>query len=333
MSELVTIDDPLCGSVARIAVARGFNCCSFEVPVGAHRVEVLDADPDFADGAGRPSGHGIPILFPFPNRIRGGRFEESGRDYQIPAGVCPDDGNGNAIHGFCLDRPWRVLRQDQSSVTAEFQLSLDAPDRLAYWPCDARITVCYSVLGTVLRAEILIENPSPESGGSLPWGFGTHPYFRLPLGAASSPGDCLVQTPAAAQWELVDCLPTGRVVPLDESCDLRDGKHLDQLQLDHVLTELVPTEPGRLSMRVLDAEAGLTVTQTCDAGLFRELVVFTPPGRDAVCLEPYTCVTDAPNLQAGRTENLTDERSGWRWLPRGDQIQATIEIAVGSRPD
>jgi aldose 1-epimerase len=30
---------------------------------------------------------------------------------------------------------------------------------------------------------------------------------------------------------------------------------------------------------------------------FRELVVFTPPHRQAICLEPYTCTTDAINQQ------------------------------------
>ena len=32
--------------------------------------------------------------------------------------------------------------------------------------------------------------------------------------------------------------------------------------------------------------------------IFRELVVYTPPGRDAICFEPYTCPTDAINLEA-----------------------------------
>ena len=31
---------------------------------------------------------------------------------------------------------------------------------------------------------------------------------------------------------------------------------------------------------------------------FRELVVYTPPDRDSICFEPYTCPTDAINLEA-----------------------------------
>ena len=31
---------------------------------------------------------------------------------------------------------------------------------------------------------------------------------------------------------------------------------------------------------------------------FREWVVYAPPGRPTICLEPYTCTTDAFNLAA-----------------------------------
>ena len=53
---------------------------------------------------------------------------------------------------------------------------------------------------------------------------------------------------------------------------------------------------------------------------FRELVVFTPPWTDAVCLEPYTCVTDAINLQ----EQGVD--AGWRELGPGKTWETEIVI-------
>lgn len=31
---------------------------------------------------------------------------------------------------------------------------------------------------------------------------------------------------------------------------------------------------------------------------FRELVVYKPPRRSSICFEPYTCPTDAINLEA-----------------------------------
>ncbi len=69
------------------------------------------------------------------------------------------------------------------------------------------------------------------------------------------------------------------------------------LKLDDVLTDLEFTgDRGlcRLIDDAKDAEMVLGFDRT-----FRELVVYTPPGRaDVISLEPYTQTTDAINLQA-----------------------------------
>jgi len=319
MTGIVEITDPRGGAVARIAVDRGFNCYSFAVD--GH--ELLDSVRGFAQGEGRPSGHGIPILFPFPNRIRDGRFSWNGRSYQLSPPIAPDDGNGNAIHGFCLDRPWRVISQDTSSVTGEFQLSRDAADRRPLWPSDARIRVAYRLEDNRLLADVTIDNPDGED---LPFGFGTHPYFRLPLGSGGTAVDCRVHVPAHQQWELDACLPTGRLLRVDASCDLRHGGRFGDMQLDHVLTSIADINLQPLAVLVMsvgDPGARRRLTQRCDGGVFREIVVYTPPGRDAVCLEPYTCVTDAINLDPAGTT------SGWQVLPAGQKWETRIELFTG----
>src|SRR5690606_35650830 len=110
------------------------------------------------------------------------------------------------IHGFCLDRPWRVVAQDDDYVVGQFQLSIDAPHRRPLWPADFFIEIRYSLRHTTLRADIRIANPSDVP---LPWGFGTHPYFRLPLGADSAPQHCLIEAPASELWVLDGGVPTG----------------------------------------------------------------------------------------------------------------------------
>ena len=319
MPQVVEIADPDCGATAQISVDRGFNCFSWRVD--GH--ELLDAETGFAAGSGRPSGHGIPILFPFPNRIRHGRFDWNGQHYDLSGGTAPDDGNGNAIHGFCLDRPWRVISEDDASVTGEFHLSRDAAERRPLWPTDARITIRYGLEQSRLFAKVTIDNPD---GQDMPFGFGTHPYFRLPLGPNSTAADCLVRVPAHQQWELDACLPTGHRLPVDPSCDLRTGGRFGDMRLDHVLTSISDehAEPlETLEMSVDDPVAGHRLVQRCDGRLFREVVVYTPPGRDAVCLEPYTCVTDAINLDPAGAG------SGWRVLPAGETWETRIELFTG----
>jgi aldose 1-epimerase len=313
--DVIALSDSRGGSTAKIAPALGFNCFDFQARVGDEAVSVIDASPQFARGGEKPSGHGIPILFPFPNRIRDGRFKWNGKDYAIDASHASFHG-ANAIHGFCLDRPWRVTSQEPNSVVGSFQLSRDAPDRAAYWPADFRIEVRYSLRGRALRADIVIVNPSSDP---LPWGFGTHPYFKLPLGAKSLASRCLIEAPASQEWELVDCLPTGRRVPISEPKDMRDGAYFDLLKLDDVLTGL--GDGPTVECALIDEPAGLQVTQRFPAE-FRELVVYTPPNRDAVCLEPYTCVTDAVNLAPRGVD------TGWRVLDAGAEFRTWIEISA-----
>lgn len=306
------------GTTARICVERGFNCYQFQAPMGGHVIDIIDADPEFPDGGGRPSGHGIPILFPFPNRIRGGRFTWEGRQYAIDLDEVQNDGRGNAIHGFCLDLPWRVTSHNGQIAVAEFQLSRDAPQRLRFWPTDFLIEMRYEVGPAVLRADVRIANPSDKP---LPWGFGTHPYFRLPLGRDSDPARCTIQADAAEFWELEGCLPTGRRLPVPEEKDLRESEYFDVLTLDDVLTGL-PDGAATVQARIVDEQAGLEMVQRAD-GVFRELVVYTPPGRNAVCLEPYTCVTDAINLHARGIPG------GLRVLAPGEEFRTWIEIRAG----
>lgn len=315
---VLELHDPASGSSARIAPEIGFNCFAFTAHLAGHTVDVLDADPDFPSGSGRPSGHGIPLLFPYPNRVRGSRYSFEGRDYVIPAEAVQTDPNGNAIHGFCLDRPWRVIEQSASHAIGQFQLSVDAPELLNAWPTDFVIEVGYAVRGATLRSEIRVANRGTRR---MPWGFGTHAYFKVPLGEGSAPKHCLISVPAKMQRELVDCLPTGKVIPVPEEKDLRQGEYFDVLKLDDVYTG-VETVDDVLECSIMDEEAGLVMAQHCP-GDFRDVVVYTPAGRNCICMEPYTCATDALNLEA------EGHSAGLRVLEPGEEFTTWIEISVG----
>ncbi len=315
--EPIVLTDSQTGSIAKIAPELGWNCYEFTAQLEGQPIEVLDSAPDFLEGNQSPSGHGIPVLFPFPNRIRAGKFQWEGKDFHLPAGKVAYN-QDNAIHGFCLDRPWRVVEQGPDFATGEFRLSQDAPDRLELWPADFVIQVRYQIQDSTLRSEILISNPDEKP---LPWGFGTHAYFKLPLGAKSSPDRCLLQAPASEQWDLIECMPTGNKRPIPPEIDLREGAYFDVLKLDDVLTGL-PTGGAPLICTLLDEAAGLQVEQICDP-VFRELVVYTPPNRAAVCMEPYTCLTDAINMQALGFD------AGWQTLPAGETWKSWIEIRAG----
>jgi aldose 1-epimerase len=303
-------------STASISVDRGFNCFAFRADVDGRFIDVIDSQPGFQDGEGRESGNGIPLLFPFPNRIRAGRYSWAGRDYELPDNLVSYDNTGNAIHGFCLDRPWRVVASGPDFAVGEFHLSRDAPDRRELWPADFVIRCRYEVAGSGLRSRFEITNPDTVA---LPWGLGTHAYFRLPLSADSRADQCLLVAPPTTQYELIDCLPTGGKSQLPDEFDLHDGIRFGTRKLDDVFGG-VPADLVESCM--MDESAGLQVVQR-NPGSFRDLVIYTPPDRDAVCFEPYTCITDAVNLQQRGVD------AGWRTLGPGESFSTWINIEAG----
>jgi aldose 1-epimerase len=321
---VVVLEESGGAAQAVVAPQSGFNAYRWRVQhTVAGLLDLLHADPqNFITG--RPTRNGIPILFPFPNRIRDGRFTWEGKTYQLPLN---DPAQKNAIHGFACRRPWRVVSQgaDDSSawVTAEFQGSVDAADVRDLWPADYRLRVTYRLAGLALRVEALVENPDTRP---LPFGLGYHPYIHVAF-AGGDPAAYAVCIPAVAFWELRDTLPTGRRLPVDQrpAVDLVSPRPYGQLQLDDVLTDLPGPSPAGGSRTYprgsVTAPRGVGVAVRA-APAFREVVVFTPPHRQAFALEPYTCVTDAINLQQQGVD------AGLLVLPPGGSWSGVVELAV-----
>ena len=291
LTETVLLRDVEAGTSATVALGYGCNCFSFRVPHRGQELELLYAEPGFPRADLKGTRNGIPILAPFPNRLRGGKFSWGGQDYQLPA----TDGMGNAIHGFAWDRAWRLLDSSSAGaarMAAEFVLSRDHAEKLALWPGDFRLRLEYSLSGMALRLTGEVENLAAVA---LPFGFGTHPYFRVPMVPGSTLGDTAVQLHAEDSVELIGCLPTGTTRPVAAPRDLRAGRHLDGPPLDDVYAGLKAAADGRFHSIVADRQAGVRLVQSWDASL-PYAVVFMPPHGQAVCVEPYTCVTDALNL-------------------------------------
>ena len=123
----------------------------------------------------------------------------------------------------------------------------------------------------------------------------------------------------------MEFLPTGERHALDPARDLRAPRPFADLQLDDVLTDLptAPTEPDGLRDHGVLRSGGETLTLR-GSPAFRELVVFTPPHRQAFCVEPYTCTTDAINLQQRGVD------AGLLTLPPGGRWSAVIEMRLGA---
>src|SRR5262245_17621073 len=85
-NSIVEIKHRSTGSSARILPSLGFNCFSWKPVLGDRPCEMLWADSGFEAGDRRPSGSGIPLLFPFPGRIGGATYTFDGSDFQLEPG-------------------------------------------------------------------------------------------------------------------------------------------------------------------------------------------------------------------------------------------------------
>jgi aldose 1-epimerase len=308
--EIIGIRDRHSGAQARILPGLGFNCFSFEVNDAGQKLETLWSHPELLGGAAKPSGSGIPIMFPFAGRIRGAQFTYEGKRYELT----PADGLGNAIHGFVLNRAWRVLRREENLVAGVFQASVDEPALLSKWPADFRITCEYQLQGNTLLSEFLIQNPDTKP---LPFGFGTHGYFRIPLGGSSA-NDCVVTVPVSSNWVLDNLLPTGKQDAPPQVAQIARGMPAGDMHLDNVFGG-VQFENHRALASVVDPQSKHRMTLSFD-DQFTSCVVFNPPHREAVCIEPYTTLPDAFALR----EQGVDPHL--RVLPPGGAFRTRIEM-------
>jgi len=308
----ITLEDSSGGTTATVLPARGFNCISFEVPQAGGPLEILWTAKDFVSGQARPASSGIPILFPFPGRLAGTRFRFEGRDYELEG----EDALGNAIHGFVLKRPWPVIEQWPHRLVGRITASKDIPDVLRRWPSDFQITAAYEVTAGQLTLSIEVVN---VGDGPLPFGLGAHPYFRVPIGGTDADA-CRINVPVRQCWDLRDMLPTGKLIPAAEAGLPPAGIQFSAARFDHVFTDVI-TQDGHATATIADPVSGRTTRLTFDDS-FRECVVYTPHHREAICIEPYTCVPDAYGLaQAGH-------ETGLRVLAPGESFRAKMDIAV-----
>lgn len=301
------------GTAARalLLVGRGCACASavLESPQGPR--DVLWAPEDFLSTAGRPSAGGIPILCPYPGRLASTTMSFRGRSYELP----PGDQFGRPIHGLVHDRAWRVVDRDDERLVARFRLSEDAPDALPRWPADFTLTATWT-----LGADRLDLDLDLVAHGAMPAALGLHPYHPLPVLPGSAVADCAIEVPATL-WQ-----PQERLLPVGptERVATRPGvtfpgrTALEGLVLDDPFTGFAPSPSGRIVARVVDGVDGAAIRAEWDP-VYGACVLFTPPHRRAVCIEPSTVLPGQREFAAA---------AGWRHLADGERLAASYGVST-----
>jgi aldose 1-epimerase len=287
--EVYVLEDRAARSQVWVCPDLGLNAYRFSIDCGGEDLAIIDPPPVLSELAADPAGYGLPILFPFPGRIAGNLVRYGGRVYPLGSRTLGLSGT----HGFVLERPWQVEATGTSvgeGAVLVGRLESDAfPELADQWPSSFRLQARLSLRAGTLALDLRAQNTGHEL---LPVGCGLHPYLRAPLSSSGSAGGCLVSLPVTRRWELEDLVPTGRLLPLDE--DWPAGVGLEGRIGDDVYTGVL-AERGSSRAVLSDTALGLAVVVEADLS-FRHWVFYTPP-RAAVCLEPWTCVPNAVNLQ------------------------------------
>lgn len=281
--------DKACRAV--IVPSVGNQCFRYTWELDGKRLDLLDGGGDLDELVADPTHFGNPILFPFPNRIKGGIFEFEGRRVELPA----DENGVNAIHGLVRDRPWKVVDfgADEESgawITSRID-SADVPEIGAVWPFPFSLEYTYRLRNGALENEVTAQN---TGNGRMPMGFGVHPWFPMPLTEAGSRAACRLKAPVDKVWELEELIPTGRLVDPTPERDLKQGIAFGEQFFDDVYSGLNVSGPSESVYT--DPDSGVEIAVWADAS-FRELVIYAPTHRNVLCIEPYTCTTDAFNLE------------------------------------
>lgn len=313
---VTTLRDGASNAEAVIDAALGNNVLRFRASpsVRAPPIDVL-VQPGEQGLRGYRAGN--PLLFPFPNRVRGGRFSFGSHDVVMDVNEAV---RGNRIHGLVFDRAFLVESVGVDAAGAYHRASLDLHHDAALarqFPWPVRFIVETRLLGGALTQAFSAMNVGSEP---LPLGFGTHPWFPNTMGGER--GESVVRVPGRRRWRLVEGVPTGeREEVAGGKFDLHAGRTLGGEEYDDVLTEPErrPDAWTEASIRYGAVEILVEASET-----FREWVVFAPLTRPVICLEPYTCTTDAVNLAARGID------SGLITLAPGEKWEGTIRISLRS---
>jgi aldose 1-epimerase len=175
------------------------------------------------------------------------------------------------------------------------------PEWMAQFPFAHTVEMTYRLQNGVLEVHTIYENHATEA---MPLVIGYHPFFTMP----GVPRDGWnIHLPAREHVQLSSTLiPTGDRTPVTQM-DLA----LQGTQLDDVYTDLIR---GDDHMARFSVEGGGRSVQVTFGPRYTVAVVYAPKGRDFICFEPMTGITNGANLaHEGKYGQLQSIPAGGKW--------------------
>jgi aldose 1-epimerase len=303
--DIVVAESPRSELRAAFVPRAGMVCCSLR-----HRgVELLAQRSGVRAYAQRGATMGIPLLYPWANRLAGLRYPGAQGEVQLDPTdpLLKLDQNGLPIHGAIAGAlPWELLERpdaeaDQAGADhLHARLAWQSAELLAIFPYRHTVELRAHVVGTRLTIETTVR---ADGGCAVPVSFGFHPYLTI---ADTDRRDWRIELPAASRLLLDErMIPIAAGPPLEpRHFRLADG------DWDDALTGL--KQPAAFSV---SADARRIDGEFCDG--FSHAQIYAPSGENFICFEPMTAPT-----------NALVSREGLQVLAAGDTFHATFAISV-----
>ncbi|WP_136482922.1 aldose 1-epimerase [Vibrio sp. H11] len=236
-------------------------------------------------------------LFPFPNRLKHGRYQYAGKHYQLPANF---SWSQHAVHGLLYNQPFQLVDSQATEQYAQITLRFNTDCLHPGYPFAFQIDIRYLLqLNGLLSCTTTVRN---DGSCSLPFGDAWHPYFALgvPL------NQCTLTMPACHEVKHVDDLPSGDLQPCSRFVE---GATLNDQSLNHCFL-FKGDQSIDLALQRHDQRAALLYQQDSN---YPYLQLYTPSDESSIAIEPMTCPADAFNNQLGLIHLAPHQQQSFRW--------------------
>jgi aldose 1-epimerase len=234
-------------------------------------------------------GYPSALMFPFASRIKNGQYTFEGISYQLPIN---EPARNNAIHGFMAHRVFTVSAQETNAQQAILTISYPYQgDYQGYpFPFELSITYTFDANGT-LHISYGVTNTGTKA---MPMALGWHPYFQFD---EESINDLQIAIPSDKIVMFDQQMMPTHTQPFEQPSD--EWLSINNRVLDNVFL-LSPSANGQQT-RLHSATKNLTLTLWQETGKekYNYLVVYTPPARKTIAIEPITNNVNAFNTGDG----------------------------------
>ncbi|MFK7808882.1 MAG: aldose 1-epimerase [Saprospiraceae bacterium] len=236
------------------------------------------------------------LLFPFPNRLKDGRYIWNNDAYTF---FINDSITNNALHGFGLDKKFEVVKQETSeshcSVACRYEYNGDLP---AY-PFPFTMEVLYKLKGAgKFSMTMTFYNDGAEA---IPVGLGWHPYFKI----GDNIDDLRMEMPPCEMIGVdKQMIPTGKRYEYDE---FANSKKMGATILDNCFF-FPPSDNNKAEVVLVSENIKLRFWQMTGEGKLNYMQIYTHPDRQSIAIEPMSCNVNAFNNGEGLMVLLPNEK-------------------------